>query len=82
MLKTEKINEQYCRTFSDAGFCIRGGFPEGIYADAIDPIDSERTYTETDIPIDEGDEEATAADYQAALRELGVNIDEETNAEN
>jgi hypothetical protein len=41
---------------SDIGMKIHGGFPEADYDEAYDPIDMGRTYTETDIPI----EEATA----------------------
>ena len=57
-------------TYSDAGFMIRGGDPVADYVDAWDPIDSGRTYTETDIPIP--DEEAGIEDYQAAIGELGL----------
>lgn len=60
MIKTENLtinNEQYIRTYSDAGVLIHGGFPEADYEEAIDPADSGRTYTETDIPI-EGETEA------------------------
>lgn len=38
-------------TYSDSGVMIHGGNPEGDYAEAYDPIDSGRTYTETDIPV-------------------------------
>ena len=56
------------RTYSDAGFLIHGGFPEGDYAEAIDPIDMHREYTETDIPIEE--DEPTEEDYADAGRIL------------
>lgn len=40
------------RTYSDAGMMIER---DGIqYSDAIDPAELNRTYTETDIPIDAG----------------------------
>lgn len=39
-------------TYSDQGVLIRGGFPEGDYAEAIDPAELGRTYIETDIPIE------------------------------
>ncbi len=58
MIQTEQItinNKAFIRTYSDAGFLIHGGSPEGDYAEAIDPADAVRTYTETDIPV-EGDE--------------------------
>lgn len=60
MIKTETLtigDKQYVRTYSDAGFMIHGGFPEGDYDEAIDPAELGRVYTETDIPI-EGDAEA------------------------
>lgn len=56
MIKTETVtinDKQFVRTYSDAGFLIHGGSPEGDYAEAIDPADSGRTYTETDIPAEE-----------------------------
>ena len=55
MIKTENLtinSEQYVRTYSDSGVLIHGGFPEADYSEAIDPADSGRTYTETDIPIE------------------------------
>jgi len=58
MIQTETvtINEkQFVRTYSDSGYYIHGGSPEGDYAEAIDPADAVRAYTETDIPV-EGDE--------------------------
>ena len=57
MIKTEIIGN-YTYTYSDLGVKIHGGFPEGDYDEAYDPIDSGRTYVETDIPI----EESTAED--------------------
>ena len=52
MIKTEIIGN-LIKTYSDLGVKIHGGVPEGDYDEAYDPIDSGRTYTETDIPIDE-----------------------------
>lgn len=57
MIKTEIIGN-LVKTYSDIGMKIHGGFPEGDYDEAYDPIDSGRTYTETDIPIET--DEATA----------------------
>ena len=74
---------QYDYAYSDAGYKIER---DGVqYADAVDPLGSGRVYTETDIPIepieqDEPSDEATEADYINALRELGVNTNEEENA--
>lgn len=59
MIQTELITideRQLRRTWSDAGFMIeRDG---ALYAEAIDPLDSGRTYTETDVLIE--------AEYMAA----------------
>ena len=52
MIRQEIINETLVRTYSDLGVKIHGGFPEGDYNEAIDPISLGRTYTETDIPVD------------------------------
>ena len=41
------------RTYSDAGFMIRQDATGDLYAEAIDPEDAHRTYTETDIPIED-----------------------------
>ena len=52
MIITETINNMI-HTYSDLGMKIHGGVPESDYDEAYDPIDSGRTYTETDIPIDD-----------------------------
>lgn len=55
MVKTEIFNENYIRTYSDAGFYIeRDG---KIYEEAIDPVNSGREYNETDIVIRHGEPE-------------------------
>ena len=51
MIIQEQINETLIKTYSDRGVMIHGGFPEGDYVEAIDPISLGRTYTETDPPI-------------------------------
>jgi hypothetical protein len=38
---------------------IRGGFPESLYMEAVDPISLHRVYVETDIPINPQEEEET-----------------------
>lgn len=56
MIQTEQIiinDKAFIRTYSDAGFLIHGGSPEGDYAEALDPAELGRTYTETDIPAEE-----------------------------
>lgn len=52
MIKTEIIGN-LVRTYSDLGVKIHGGVPESDYDEAYDPIGSGRTYTETDIPVDD-----------------------------
>lgn len=61
MIQTEQLTingKQFIRTYSDAGYMIHGGSPEGDYIEAIDPVNLERTYTETDIVIDSEDSDA------------------------
>ena len=61
MIVTEQISDTLIRTYSDANVYIHGGNPVGDYAEAIDPISANRTYTETEIPI-----EQTAMDEEYA----------------
>ena len=59
---------EYIRRWSDLGVKIHGGSPEGDYDVAEDPVDLNRTYTETDIPIDadESSSDSEAADKAEA----------------
>lgn len=70
MIITENIiinGIEYKRTYSDAGFMVER---DGIqYGAAIDPVNSNMSYTETNISIEE---DATEADYIYALERLGV----------
>lgn len=62
------------RTYSDNGYMIEC---DGVrYSEAIDPAELERQYTETDEPIDKDTDpsKATEADYQKALRDMGVSV--------
>ena len=62
------------RTYSDKGMMIER---DGVrYSEAIDPAELGRTYTETDEPVDSETDpnKATEADYQSALREMGVKV--------
>lgn len=52
MIIQEQISETLVRTYSDRHVYIHGGFPEGDYTEAVDPISAERTYIETDTPIE------------------------------
>lgn len=61
MIKTESFfvgENEFVRTYSDSGMMIHGGVPEGDYTEATDPAELGRTYTETDIPIEEDEAEA------------------------
>lgn len=57
MIKTEQITingKAFIRTYSDRGVMIeRDG---AVYSEAIDPIGSGRTYTETDTPVPKEDD--------------------------
>lgn len=71
---TKEINGiEYDYTYSDIGMMIER---DGVrYGEALDPLNSGREYTETDEPIEvEETEEATEADYQNAIREMGVEV--------
>ena len=58
MIKTELImvdGRQLRRTWSDAGFMIeRDG---AVYSEAVDPVEFDRVYTETDIPMESESED-------------------------
>ena len=75
MIKTELITidgRQLRRTCSDVGFMIeRDGT---VYSEAVDPIDSGRTYTETKVPMEtepmtETEEKAMAYDILTGVAE-------------
>lgn len=55
MIKTEVVklkNKKFKRTYSDSDFMIER---DGVqYCEAIDPVDSDREYTETDNKKEEG----------------------------
>ena len=51
MVIYEEQDDGTIKAYSDNGMLIQGGFPVGLYAEAYDPKDWERTYMETNIPI-------------------------------
>lgn len=57
MIKTEQLQingKAFVRTYSDRGMMIeREGL---VYSEAIDPIGSGRTYTETETPVPKEDD--------------------------
>ena len=64
MIRTETViieGQTFIHTYSDNEMYIYGGYPEGTYTEAFDPVDSGRTYIETDTPI-ETEENASAED--------------------
>lgn len=66
MIKTEAIGD-LIRTYSDSGYYIHGGLPEGDYTEAIDPVSTGRTYTETTTLIETvADDTATDAEKAQA----------------
>jgi hypothetical protein len=71
MIQTEMIGDRI-RHYSDAGFKILQVETNVTYDDAVDVLPLKYTYTETDIPIEDGSPEAEPEDYVAALKRLGV----------
>lgn len=70
--KTREDGVVLVRTYSDKGMMIER---DGVrYEEAIDPAELNRQYTETDEPIEGYTEDATEADYQNALRDMGVKV--------
>lgn len=70
MIIQEQINETFIKTYSDQHVYIHGGFPEADYTEAIDPINMNRVYTETDIPIPYAGEEINPEEAKDAVRIL------------
>jgi len=73
MIKTENIyvnDRTLVRTYSDANLMIRQDGTGNIYSEAVDPVGSGRTYTETDTPIEqtEDDRAAQLEEDSAALK--------------
>ena len=64
------------RTYSDQGMMIKKTGSEETYIEAVDIDDSGFVYSETDIPIDSG-EEPTLQDALEMLGELGVDMNDQ-----
>ena len=61
MIQTELImvdDRQLRRTWSDTGFMIERDGAQ--YSEAVDPVEFDRVYTETDIPVEPESEDKTA----------------------
>ena len=69
---TRKDGVNLYRTYSNEGLYILQNETGIEYPEAVDVENAPYTYTETDEPIEGDPEEATEADYIAALAELGV----------
>ena len=70
MIKTEIITingVQFQKTWSDANYLIECDGAK--YSEAIDPIDIERTYTETNEPID-SQNDITSDEFLSMLEEV------------
>lgn len=73
MVIYEDLEGEMVKAYSDLNKKIHGGKPEADYNVAIDPKTAKRTYTETELDVDEAiDEEATDEDFEEALKDLGV----------
>ena len=63
MIKIETITingRTLVRTYSDANRMIRQDSTGNIYSEAVDPVGSGRTYTETDTPIEQTEDDRAA----------------------
>ena len=63
MIKTENIyvnGRTLVRTYSDSNRMIRQDGTGNIYSEAVDPLNSGRTYTETDTPIEQTEDDRVA----------------------
>ena len=75
MIITEYIeSENRERRYSDHGMKLRQIETGVLYDDAVDVIPCPYTYEESDEPIESVDEEATVADYESALNDMGVTV--------
>lgn len=74
----ETLDRGLVRTYSNAGFKVHGGLPEGDYDVAYDPAEAHREYTETDIPVDApplpepGHRELSRVKLYHALHDMGI----------
>ncbi len=50
-IQTQQLPGELVRTYSDRGMMIRQGGTGIEYSEAVDPVDSGRTYEETETPI-------------------------------
>lgn len=72
-------NPDLVKFYSDSGFMIRKVGTDECYGEAVELATTTREYEETDIRIDEDDDngdpsEATESDYIYELQRLGVDL--------
>lgn len=80
MIVTERVegSADLVRTYSDAGMMIIQDGTGDMYAEAVDPDYMNRTYTESDVPIEEDDE---LTDTEALNIIMGRDADEPENGD-
>lgn len=75
MIKVETVTingRTFTRTYSDSGYMIKQDGTGAVYSEAYDPVDSGRTYTETEEEIVT---EADTEDYKTAFEILTGGIE-------
>lgn len=73
MIITELIiinNKEFTKNYSDAGYKIQKVGTEEVYSEAMDPINSGRTYVETMELIEEEEAEITSDEFLAMVQEV------------
>ena len=82
MIATENITiggRELVRTYSDARLMIRQDGTEIVYTEAVDPVGSGRTYTETDTPIEQTEDDRVAQlEEDSAALKIILGEEEET----
>lgn len=73
MIVAEQMETNRIRQYSDSGFRILQNETGIVYDDAVDVLPCKYTYSETEELLDASSgDDATEADYLAALARLGV----------
>ena len=70
-------NKDFTKKYSDKNVYIENEHGQQ-YSEAIDLVDYPHTYTETDIQIEEATDELTIDDTLAMLKELGVDVNDQS----
>ena len=64
------------RTYSDAGFYIKQDGTGNKYAEAVDVSTANRTYTETDIPVESGSADEIDPDEAVSAVKILLGMEE------